>query len=114
MRDGRANEFPAGRSNGAMKRVRVVVPWQKGLHIRPAARLVRIAQRFRSTISVACGGKIADLRSVLSILTLCATMGTALDVRANGEDESDAAAAVEAAFSTDDGDDSAPHVTRGV
>jgi phosphotransferase system HPr (HPr) family protein len=90
-----------------MKRSRVVVPWKKGLHLLPAARLARLTLRFHSTIFIRCGEKMADLRSVLSILTLCAAMGTALDVRATGDDERDATAAVEAMFSADDDGDAA-------
>lgn len=83
-----------------MKKVRVVVPWQEGLHLRPAANLVRTAKNFRSKISLKCGGKMADLRSILSIISLCATMGTAIDVEAMGDDEHDATRAVEQVFSS--------------
>ena len=97
-----------------MRRSRVVVPWKKGLHLLPAARLFRLAGRFHSTIFIRCGEKMADIRSVLSVLTLCATMGTTLDLRVTGDDERDATAAIEAMFSSDDGDD-APHaIARGL
>jgi phosphotransferase system HPr-like phosphotransfer protein len=51
-----------------------------------------------------CGDKIADLRSILSILALCATLGTALDLEAVGDDEQHAAEAVERVFSSRDSD----------
>ncbi|HUJ45069.1 MAG TPA: HPr family phosphocarrier protein [Opitutaceae bacterium] len=82
-----------------MKQSRVVVPWPEGLHLRAAAKLARAAQRFRSSISLKCGERIADVGSILSVIALCATMGTALDVEVAGEDEQDAAQAVEQAFS---------------
>jgi phosphocarrier protein HPr len=85
-----------------MKRSKVVVAWHEGLHLRPAARLVRLSQRFRSTIFLKCSGKVADLRSMLSILSLCATMGTVIDIEARGDDEQDAARAVEQIFSSHD------------
>ena len=88
-----------------MKRSKVSVPWREGLHLRRAARLVQIAQRFSSKIVLTLDGRAAELRSILSILTLCATMGATLDIEANGEDEQTAIAAVEAMFSTDDGSD---------
>ena len=81
-----------------MKHSEVVVPWREGLHLRTAAALVRAAQNFRSTILLKSGGKIADLRSILSILALCATMGTTLTVEASGDDEQDATQAIEQAF----------------
>ena len=51
---------------------------------------------------------MADLGSVLSILTLCAAMGTILDVRVAGEDERDAVAAIEAMFADGDASDAGP------
>ena len=89
-----------------MKRARIVVPWREGLHLRHATELVCVAQSFRATISLKCGGKIADLRSVLSVIALCATMGTALDLETRGEDEQDAAQAVQQVFSSRDSGDS--------
>jgi phosphotransferase system HPr (HPr) family protein len=67
-----------------------------------------MARRFRSNIFLRCGERMADLRSVLSILTLCAAMGTTLDVRAAGDDERDAVAALEAMFADGDGGDAQP------
>jgi phosphocarrier protein len=85
-----------------MKSSRVVVSHREGLHLRTATKLVHLSRRFRSTIFLKCDGKVADLRSILSILSLCATMGTALDVEAVGDDEHDAARAVEQVFSSHD------------
>ena len=90
-----------------MKRSRVVVLWTRGLHLRPAAMLVQAAKDFHSTIHLTCGGKIADLRSILSVLALCATMGTGLDVEAVGEDEQDAVRAIEKMFSSHPENDAA-------
>ena len=88
-----------------MQRSKVVVPWPNGLHLRVATKLVRVAQRFRSTISLAHGGTIADVGSVLSVIALCATMGTTLDLQAAGDDEQDAVEAIEHVFSQDAGGD---------
>lgn len=63
-------------------------------------RLVRLARGFKSSAWLRCGDRIADLRSVLSVLTLCATLGTALDIEAAGEDEQHAVAAVKQVFAT--------------
>ena len=85
-----------------MRRSRVVISHKEGLHLRTAVKLVHLSRRFRSSIFLKCGGKVADLRSILSILSLCATMGTALDVEAMGDDEHDATQAVEQVFSSHD------------
>ncbi len=83
-----------------MKHSTVVVPWREGLHLRPAAKLVRLSKQFRSAIFLKCRGKVAGLHSILSIVSLCATMGTALDVETIGDEEYDAARAVEQVFSS--------------
>jgi phosphotransferase system HPr (HPr) family protein len=83
-----------------MKTSTVVVPWREGLHLRHAVKLVQLSKFFRSTISLKGGGKMADLRSIISLIALCATMGTTLDIEVCGEDEAEATRAVEQAFST--------------
>jgi phosphocarrier protein len=86
-----------------MKRSQLTVQWRDGLHIRPAARLVRLAQNFRSSIVLRANGRIADARSILSVMLLCAALGTVIDVDASGADEEQALRAVENAFvSADD------------
>ena len=81
-----------------MKRSQLIVPWKEGLHLRPAARLVRLAQKFHSSICLRANGKMADARSIISVLLLCAVLGTVIDVEASGEDEELALQAVENAF----------------
>ena len=71
----------------------MTLPEGVALHARPAALFVRTAMRFRSKIIVAANGREADAKSILSVLGLGATAGTALLVRADGED---AAAALDA------------------
>ncbi len=92
------NEVRPGGSDVGMKHARVTVLWSEGLHLRRAAQLVKVAQRFHSTLYLKCGGRIADLRSIVSVLALCATMGTALDLEAVGDDEQEAAQSVEQVF----------------
>ena len=57
-----------------------------GLHARPAGRLASLAGRFDSEISLGRGDEWVSGSSVLSILCLAATQGTALRVRATGVD----------------------------
>jgi len=89
--------FPA-RSTAAMKLAKVTVPWSEGLHLRQAVRLVKAARSFHSSIKLKCGGRIADLRSIISVLALCATVGMTLEVEVAGDDEQDAAQTVEQIF----------------
>lgn len=94
----RMNQIRRGRSVPGMKHAKVTVPWSEGLHLRRAAQLVKVAQRFRSSLRLKCDDQIADLRSIVSVLALCATMGTTLDLEAVGDDEQDAAHSVERVF----------------
>ena len=57
-----------------------------GLHARPAGQFVVLASRFASEISVGRGEDWVDGRSVLSLLSLAASRGTKLRIRAVGPD----------------------------
>lgn len=81
-----------------MKSKEVVVHWREGLHLRPAARLGLAAKRFHSTIHLRCNGQVADLRNILSIVMLCAAMGTTLVLEVSGDDEQEATQAIEQVF----------------
>ena len=65
-----------------------------GLHARPAGDFVALAGRFESEISVGNGTEWVDGRSVLSILSLAASRGTKLWIRALGRDAAEAVAAL--------------------
>jgi phosphocarrier protein HPr len=79
---------------------RVTVVNRLGLHARAAARLVRTAGAFRSSVRLvrADGAGAADAKSILSVLVLAASRGTELRVEAAGEDEREALDAVCALF----------------
>ncbi len=64
-----------------------------GLHLRPAAKVVVLAQSFRSEIRIACKGAMADGKSLLDLLTMAIGCGASLDIIANGPDADEAAAA---------------------
>jgi len=64
-----------------------------GLHARPAGRFVALAGRFQARIEVARDDEWMDGQSILSLLSLAASQGTVLKIRAEGPD---ASAAVEA------------------
>lgn len=81
-----------------MKSAQVTIQWREGLHLRPAVRLVQLAKRYSSSVCLRCGGRVADLRSILSVLALCAAMGMTIEIDAEGPDEGEALQAVEAVF----------------
>jgi len=67
-----------------------------GLHARPAGRFVSLASRFQAQVEVAregdADGEWVSGRSVLSLLSLAATHGTLLRLRATGPDAEQALA----------------------
>jgi phosphocarrier protein HPr len=81
-----------------MKCTQVTIKWPEGLHMRTAARLVRLVARFRSRVVLRFGPRVADARSILSIMILSASLGSPVDVEASGNDEHEAIQAVAAFF----------------
>ena len=75
--------------------VRIVNPL--GLHARAAAQLVRLAGRFKSRVILhrTDSAVYADAKSILSVLTLAASVGSELRLKVEGEDESAALGALE-------------------
>ena len=83
---------------------RLQVTSRLGLHARAAANLVRVASRFKSSVTLQRldgNAEEADAKSILSILTLAASRGTTLSVVASGVDEQEALDAVVGLFSRD-------------
>jgi phosphocarrier protein len=67
-----------------------------GLHARAAARFVHTASRFRARVTAGRDGRVMDGKSILGILLLAASQGTAIEVTAEGVDEVEAIEALTA------------------
>lgn len=65
-----------------------------GLHARAAAKLVQTAGSFDSRLWLVKDGEEVDAKSILGLLLLAAAQGTRITLRADGEDEEAAIAAV--------------------
>lgn len=75
---------------------RIVIPNRLGLHARAAAKLVRLANTFRSSVQVSrCDLPVrsADAKNILGLLLLAATQHTEIEMMTQGIDET---AAIEA------------------
>lgn len=70
----------------------VVIRNELGLHARAAAKFVNLANRFASAIRVSRDTLTVDGKSIMGVLLLAATCGTALTLTAEGEDEQKAIA----------------------
>ncbi len=67
-----------------------------GLHARAAARFVHAASAFQSRIRVARGDREMDGKSIMGLLLLAAARGTCVTITADGVDERDAIATLQA------------------
>jgi phosphocarrier protein HPr len=61
-----------------------------GLHARPAAMFVRIANRFSCDISVEKDGEEVNGKSIMGLMMLAAGCGSQLKVSASGDDAAQA------------------------
>ena len=59
----------------------------KGLHARVAARIVKVAGRFRSRAVLTVGDRRANARSIMAVLMLGAAMGATVRLETEGPDE---------------------------
>lgn len=76
------------------RKVLVVNP--NGLHLRPSAAFVQLAERFQSSVVVSSDGKTANGKSIWDLLGLAAMPGTELTLEADGPDASEALEALSA------------------
>ncbi|MCF0069610.1 HPr family phosphocarrier protein [Dyadobacter sp. CY261] len=70
----------------------------EGIHARPATALVRLVKKFKSGISLKKGDKTIPLNSMLNILALSTKGGDLVSVLIDGEDEEEAASALDVFF----------------
>lgn len=85
-----------------MREASVSVVNRLGLHARAAAKLVRATAQFKSRVTLTEPNRdlTADAKSILSVLTLSASAGTTIIVKAEGEDEEKALESVSELFET--------------
>ena len=81
-----------------MRREEVQISNKLGLHARAAAKLVHKANEFSSEIHVGTENEEVNAKSILGLLTLAATKGTPVVIRAEGSDEDDAIRALVCLF----------------
>nr|WP_295922409.1 HPr family phosphocarrier protein [uncultured Dyadobacter sp.] len=70
----------------------------EGIHARPATALVRLVKKFKSGINMKKGDKTIALNSMLNILALSTKGGDLVSVLIDGDDEEEAALAIDVFF----------------
>ncbi len=77
-----------------MQSATVVLTDPVGLHLVPAADVVQTAARYKSDIILEYNSRKANAKSIITVLGLGARQGAAVEIKASGEDEVEALAAI--------------------
>lgn len=78
-----------------MKEFNYVITDPEGIHARPAGMLVKEANKFTSKVEIGKDGKFADAKRIFGVMGLGAKKGNEITIKAEGEDEVQAAEALE-------------------
>jgi len=70
----------------ALVRKKIIVKNKQGLHARPAAIFVQVANKFDSRITVIREAEKVNGKSIMGILMLGAEKGSAIVIEAEGDD----------------------------
>ena len=70
----------------ALIKKKVIIKNKQGLHARPAALFVQVANKFDSVITVKKGKDAVNGKSIMGILMLGAEKGTQILIEADGHD----------------------------
>jgi phosphocarrier protein len=76
----------AGNSGLRTIKAEVEIRNNLGLHARPAAKFVQVANKFRSKVSVKKEEHVVNGKSVMGLMMLAAAKGSRLIIEAQGED----------------------------
>jgi phosphocarrier protein len=87
------------------QRRQVRVANRLGLHARPAAEFVKLANRFSSDILVTRDEIEVNGKSIMGMMMLAAEQGVDLEIRAKGDDAEDALSALTALVERGFGED---------
>ncbi|OHD77251.1 MAG: phosphocarrier protein HPr [Spirochaetes bacterium RIFOXYC1_FULL_54_7] len=81
-----------------MVEIQTIIKNRAGIHARPAAMIVQTAGKFKSRIFLQNGDDRINAKSIMGIITLGAGFESRIRIIAEGDDEADAAAAIERLF----------------
>ncbi len=74
---------------------KIVVKNKQGLHARPAALFVQIANKYESEVMVRKGKDEVNGKSIMGLMTLAAERGSQIHLKINGPDAKEAAEELE-------------------
>ena len=71
-----------------------------GLHARPASLIAQAANKFSSEITLEKDAIVVNAKSIMGVIAMAAGYNTTIVLKVEGDDEQDAAAAIERLFET--------------
>ncbi len=74
----------------------ITIRLSSGLEARPVAMLVQVASQYDSRIQIECGEKKVNAKSIMGMMTLGLNIGEEITISADGHDEVQALAGIEA------------------
>ena len=74
---------------------KIVIKNKQGLHARPAALFVQIANKFDCDINIKKGKEVVNGKSIMGIMMLAAGKGDTIHIRADGDGANTAVAELE-------------------
>ncbi len=77
-----------------MLRRQIIICNKLGLHARASTKLVNLAGRYGSKILLIRNDKTVNAKSIMGIMMLAASKGTEIELVVEGDDETDAMAAI--------------------
>lgn len=81
-----------------MKKEKIILQNETGLHARPAGELVKLASTFKSDVNLTANGRTINAKSILAIMSLGIKASTEIEIECNGEDEEEAMNKIVEAF----------------
>lgn len=78
-----------------MQTITYVIKDELGIHARPAGMIAKLAKSFQSKTMIGRPDKMVDATRVIGIMGLCMKQGDEITMTAEGEDETEAAAALQ-------------------
>ena len=73
-----------------MKKEKITILNENGLHALPASRFVKLAEKFKSDVTIAKDGVEVSGKSIMGILTLACEKGSKVVLTVEGKDEGEA------------------------
>ena len=81
-----------------MKKEKIILQNETGLHARPAGELVKLATTFNCNVNLTANGRTVNAKSILAIMSLGIKASTEIEIECDGEDEEKAMDEIVKAF----------------